>query len=76
MTDKITIHAIANNHHGARPRKPLVQLLASGEFDEVASITFHPDHAEAIAEAIRRAGNAAKAGRDIVEKTIDVREQH
>jgi hypothetical protein len=73
MSRNLTVHGYAHNGIvGMKPRVPMVHLLASGDAD-VSSITFHPDDAEAVAEAILRAARAAKAGRKFKGTTIDFR---
>lgn len=69
-TKELTIHGYP--HDGPRDsggrvkgkREPLVHLLASNDWGGVDSITFHPDHADAIGKAIIEMGRSvAKGGR-------------
>lgn len=61
----LNITGYADNLDGGGDKpEPIVHLLARNSPRELASITFHPDHAEEIAKAIIEAGKAAKEGRD------------
>lgn len=68
-TKELTVHAYPHNgprDSGGRPkgpREPLVHLLASTEWGDVHSISFHPSAASRVARAIVDAGKAATAGR-------------
>ena len=63
MSKDLTVHSYAHNGiAGTKPRVPMVHLLGNDGYD-IASITFHPDDAPAVADAILKAGRAAKAGR-------------
>ena len=65
MSDvEITIRGIPNNGpSGSRPRKPIVHIVASDDLYGVRSISFHPDDAHEIIEAIRYAARMASDGR-------------
>lgn len=69
----LDVFAYANNGgDGAKPRQPLVHLIGL-HYGETQSISFHPDDAPKVAEAILRAGRAAKRGRDR-EATVKLRQ--
>lgn len=61
MKQTIQIISHTNNIQGARPRRPLVQVLAPDPYS--GSFSFHPKHAREIARAILEHGKAAKDGR-------------
>ena len=71
---EITVIAHADNrgkaYHGKGKRQPLVQILIA-DYGDVHSISFRPEQAPEIAEAIARAGRAAKRGHS-TKKYIDV----
>ncbi len=74
MSTDITIHSTPNNSNNRkRPRKPLVHLLATDGYGDVASITFHPDDAPALAKAILNAGKSAASGHGRKPVTIELR---
>lgn len=66
MDQRITIVAHADNRptdsRNKGKREPLVQVLLSA-YGEVSSVSFNPAKAPEIAEAILKAGRAAKRGR-------------
>lgn len=63
-TEEITIHGYPNGGvSGQKPRVPMVHILASDDFGQVHSISFHPVYAESVANSIIRAAKAARAGR-------------
>ena len=65
MEKRITIIAHADNRPEAcretGDREPVVQVMIS-EWGDTHSISFHPNHAEEIADAIMKAGIAASNG--------------
>lgn len=70
--DELDVYAYANNNGEALPRAPLVHIIGT-TYGSIQSISFHPDDAPKVAEAILRAGRAAKRGRDR-EWTVDLRQ--
>ena len=75
--ETITIVGHADNRGGESrktgKRVPLVQILIT-HFGDVTSIAFPPEQAPAIAEAIAKAGRAAKRNRK-TEYEIEVRDE-
>lgn len=63
-TTKMSVHAHTNNT-GGEPRQPLVSIFADESMRDLQSISFRPEFADAMCEAIQTAAKAALAGDEI-----------